>query len=120
MSKVLRSDPMLWERVKKELYESDKGGEPYTWSARKSQYSVQEYKRRGGRYITPKPKNNPLITWTKEEWDYLTPQSKRYLPRKVREELTPSEKRKETILKGDRLGEYVPYSKSVLEKMRKR
>ena len=120
MSKVIRSDPKLWEMVKDELYRSSRGGEPDTWSARKSQFAVQEYKRRGGEYLSPKPKTNPLIQWTKEDWGYITPKSKRYLPKSVREELTPSEKRKETMLKGDRLGEYVPYSKSVLEKMRKR
>jgi hypothetical protein len=120
MSKVIRTNPLLWNIVKDELYRSDKGGEPYTWSARKSQFAVKEYKKRGGEYINPKPKTNPLITWTKEDWDYITPNSKRYLPKKVRDKLTSNEKRIETILKGDNLGEYIPYSKTVLEKMRKR
>ena len=32
-----KTDPALWEKVKKEVTESDKGGKPGQWSARKAQ-----------------------------------------------------------------------------------
>ncbi|MFG5382106.1 hypothetical protein [Yoonia sp. R2-816] len=48
MSSATKTDPDLWEKVKEELMESDKGGEPGQWSACKAQLAVQEYKKRGG------------------------------------------------------------------------
>ena len=39
-SKVERSDPQLWERVKRDLTRSDKGGKPEQWSARRATRSV--------------------------------------------------------------------------------
>jgi hypothetical protein len=43
----------------------------------------------------------------------------RYLPLDVRKQLTPKEKRIENLIKGTRYGEKVPYTKSVLKKLRK-
>lgn len=43
-----KTDPELWARVKQEITESDKGGRPGVWSARKAQMAVQEYKKRAG------------------------------------------------------------------------
>lgn len=117
--KVIRTNEKLWEQVKQELYESDKGGLPYTWSARKSQFAVQEYKRRGGEYIGKKSKDNPLVIWTEQDWQYITPTSMRYLPKEIIERLSPAEKRRETLLKKDKIGEHVPYSTSVLRKFSK-
>ena len=37
------TDPELRERLKEEIMQSDKGGEPGHWSARKSQLLVREY-----------------------------------------------------------------------------
>jgi type 1 glutamine amidotransferase len=52
MGKVARKDdPALWERVKSEVTEGDKGGRAGQWSARKAQLATQEYKRRGGSYV---------------------------------------------------------------------
>ena len=42
--------PELRERIKEEIKESDKGGRPGQWSARKSQLLTREYERRGGGY----------------------------------------------------------------------
>ncbi len=55
MSSATKTDPDLWEKVKDELMESDKGGEPGQWSARKAQLAVQEYKKRGGDYADDGP-----------------------------------------------------------------
>ena len=43
-----RTDPELWETVKAEVTAGEKGGHAGQWSARKAQFAVQEYKRRGG------------------------------------------------------------------------
>jgi hypothetical protein len=96
-SKVERSDPRLWERVKRDLTRSDKGGKPDQWSARKAQLAVQEYKRRGGGYRGRKPKETSLEQWT-EEWGTKSGRrslesGERYLPRRAREELSDAEYR---------------------------
>lgn len=39
-----KTDPKLWERVKHAVTESDKGGKPGQWSARKAQMATAEYK----------------------------------------------------------------------------
>ena len=123
---AIRNDPELWEHVKRSI---KKGG----WSARKSQLAVALYKKKGGTYKGPKKSCNSLIKWTKEDWGYISKNNKskknksnkkskrkgRYLPKKVREMLTPYEKRKENRLKGNKIGQKIPYSKSVLKKIRK-
>ena len=38
-----KTDPALWEKVKKEVTESDKGGKPGQWSARKAQAATKAY-----------------------------------------------------------------------------
>ena len=97
-SKVERSDPQLWERVKRDLTRSDKGGKPEQWSARKAQLAVQEYKRRGGGYRGCKPKDTSLEQWTEEEWGTKSGRKslesgERYLPKRAREEFTDEEYR---------------------------
>jgi hypothetical protein len=59
-----RTDPALWERIKAEVLRGDRGGDPGRWSARKAQFAVQEYKRRGGGYVGPKRADNSLVRWT--------------------------------------------------------
>ena len=44
--KVIRSNPKLWESVKKKVTKGSKGGKPGQWSARKAQLAVAEYKKR--------------------------------------------------------------------------
>ncbi len=93
-----RTDPALWERVKREITNSDKGGEPGQWSARKAQLAVQAYKRRGGGYEGKKPDTH-LDEWTREDWGTRSGRrsrdtGERYLPRKARESLTAEEYRR--------------------------
>jgi len=115
-----RLNPLLWERVKREITNSDKGGEPGAWSARKAQLAVQEYKRRGGLYSGQKPKDNSLVRWTEQDWGYINPQMKkgRYLPRKVREVLPINVKISEQLKKVKGKGRNVPYGKELLDIMR--
>jgi hypothetical protein len=62
-----KSDPKLWDEVKRDVTEGDKGGEPGQWSARKAQMSVQEYKKRGGRYEGGDKEDTSLRQWTKAQ-----------------------------------------------------
>lgn len=49
------SDPALRERLKNEIRDVAKGGEPGTWSARKSQLLTLAYQKAGGGYIQRHP-----------------------------------------------------------------
>ncbi len=67
MSKTAtKTDPALWDRVKKEITAGEKGGDGGQWSARKAQMAVQEYKKRGGGYEGQKNSDNSLKQWTDE------------------------------------------------------
>jgi hypothetical protein len=94
-----RTDPELWERVKRSITRSDKGGGKGQWSARKAQLAVQEYKRRGGGYAGAKRDDNSLRQWTKEEWGTRSGRrsrdsGERYLPKQARKSLTTGEYRR--------------------------
>jgi hypothetical protein len=120
---AIKSNPKLWEEVKKKVLRGNKGGSPGKWSARKAQISVAEYKRLGGGYKGKKSPSNSLTKWSREKWDYVSPSGRktktgRYLPEKVRKMLSPSEKKRENRLKGSRRGKWVSYSPSVVKKMR--
>lgn len=116
-----KAQPRLWEAVKKRIKSGSKGGKGGTWSARKSQLAVAEYKRRGGRYIGRKSKCNRLSKWSGEKWGYVgKSKSGRYLPERVRRRLSPSEKRRENRLKRSKgRGRRAKYSKSVKAKMKR-
>ncbi len=55
------SDPAMRERLKNEIRAAAKGGEPGTWSARKSQLLTLAYQKAGGGYINrhPNSKKDP-------------------------------------------------------------
>jgi len=117
---TVRTDPRLWELVRQKWLRSESGGVAGKWNARKAMLAVQEYKRRGGRYVGPRAANNSLKKWEREQWGYIDGDATgRYLPAAVRAALTPAEKRREKRLKRGRPGEWVPYSASVNAKMRR-
>jgi hypothetical protein len=97
MSKTAeKTDPALWERVKKQVTASSKGGKPGQWSARKAQIAVQAYKAQGGGYKGKKTDDNHLQQWQDEDWGTRSGKKsgetgERYLPKKAREELTAAE-----------------------------
>jgi hypothetical protein len=95
-STAKKTDPKLWERVKREVTDGDKGGEPGQWSARKAQYAVQEYKKRGGGYEGKKTADNHLREWTREDWGTKSGKpsgetGERYLPKNARDSLSEDE-----------------------------
>ncbi|MGC1309622.1 MAG: hypothetical protein WA885_20560 [Phormidesmis sp.] len=103
MSSAKKTNPELWEKVKQEYMESDKGGDPGQWSARKAQLSVQAYKRRGGGYEEDgtRQEETDLHEWTAEDWgtksgDQSADTGERYLPQKVRMLLTEDEYQRST------------------------
>ena len=63
--------PDLRRKIKDELMESDKGGEPGEWSARKSQMLVQEYEKQGGGYKKDEKDDDAksLEKWTDNDWE---------------------------------------------------
>ena len=103
-SSAERSDPALWDRVKKEVTDGDKGGVPGEWSARKAQMAVQRYKAEGGGYKGRKAADNHLAQWTREDWgtksgDASKETGERYLPKQAREALSDEEYARTTAKK---------------------
>ena len=96
-----KTDPELWERVKDEVTQSDKGGRAGQWSARKAQIAVQRYKERGGGFEGDQKGDNSLKQWQEEDWGTKsgrksTETGERYLPKKAREALSDEEYRRTT------------------------
>ena len=85
-----KTNPKLWDTVKKKVTAADKGGKPGQWSARKAQLAVGEYKAEGGGYEGKKSADNHLSQWTHEEWGTKSGKEsgktgERYLPKAARE-----------------------------------
>jgi len=104
-----KTDPELWERVKHEIAQGDKGGRPGVWSARKAQMAVQAYKTRGGGFKGDKPDaDNHLKQWEKEDWGTQSGgeslrTGERYLPKRARESLSDEEHARTTEAKREGL-----------------
>ncbi|RVU14438.1 hypothetical protein [Methylobacterium oryzihabitans] len=99
-----KSDPKLWDKVKKKVTQSSKGGKPGQWSARKAQLATHDYKEAGGGYKGKKSDDNHLKQWTDEEWGTKSGREsgktgERYLPKKARESLSDEEYARSTAKK---------------------
>lgn len=93
MTSAKRTDPALWERIKKKVMKGSKGGKAGQWSARKAQIAVKLYKEAGGGYVGKKSKSNSLKKWTDQDWQYAgEPKKSRYLPKKAIKALSSKEK----------------------------
>jgi hypothetical protein len=91
-----KTDPALWDKVKTELTQGDRGGRPGQWSARKAQMALQAYKKQGGGYAGGKDADNHLKQWTDERWGTESgaksgETGERYLPERARRHLTTTE-----------------------------
>ncbi|MBE7212706.1 MAG: hypothetical protein INR65_16955 [Gluconacetobacter diazotrophicus] len=91
-----KTKPKLWDKVKEEVTEGDKGGRPGQWSARKAQLATQEYKKEGGGYEGKKDADNHLQQWQDEDWNTKSGEKsgetgERYLPKAARKELSGEE-----------------------------
>jgi len=103
-STAQRTDPALWEKVKRRVMRGDKGGDPGEWSARKAQLAVAEYKKEGGGYVGGRKADNSLARWTKEDWGTASGKpsgetGERYLPKAARKRLTKDEVARSTAKK---------------------
>ena len=99
-----KTDPKLWEKVKEEVTDGDKGGKPGQWSARKAQLAVNEYKHEGGGYKGEKDPHNHLVEWGEEDWGTKSGEEsgktgERYLPKEARDHLTKEEYARTTAKK---------------------
>ena len=99
-----KTDPQLWDKVKQDVTQGDKGGKPGQWSARKAQMATQEYKKEGGGYAGAKSADNHLTQWTKQEWGTKSgaesgATGERYLPKKAREHLSDADYQRTTAKK---------------------
>ena len=91
-----KTDPKLWDEVKKKVTDGSKGGKAGQWSARKAQMATQEYKKEGGGYAGDKGEDNHLAEWTREQWGTKSGEEsgktgERYLPKQARESLSDAE-----------------------------
>ncbi len=103
-STAQRTDPALWEKVKRRVMRGDKGGAAGEWSARKAQLAVADYRKAGGGYPGAKKPDNALATWTREEWGTASGKpsgetGERYLPKQARQRLTKEEVARTTAKK---------------------
>ena len=120
-----KKDPAKWARAKARA-KAKMGGKH---SARAMQLAVKYYKDAGGTYSGKKSSGNKLKKWSDQKWDYVSkgdkkkPKSKRgrYLPKSVRDSLSPSEKastnRKKRVANA-RSRRKAKYSKSIARKVR--
>lgn len=121
---MARTNEALWERSKAQA-KAKLGGKH---SARAMQLAGKIYKDKGGGYSGAKTKaQQSLSKWTREDWGTKSgkPSGKtgeRYLPKKAREALTPSEYAATTRAKreGTKQGkQFVPQPKRIAEKTAK-
>jgi hypothetical protein len=121
--------PELRDKIKDEVLQSDKGGEPGRWSARKAQIVAQEYEREGGGYKhAPSESQQHLQQWEDEHWttsDGQTARRKggtvRYLPEEAWHQLSDEQKRatNEKKRSGSRQGKQFVSNTSAAAKARK-
>ncbi|MEM7174654.1 MAG: hypothetical protein AAF443_01825 [Chlamydiota bacterium] len=123
MSVSKKLNQKLWEKIKKQVTASDKGGRAGQWSARKAQLATKLYKEAGGQYAGPKTKSNSLQKWTDQDWQYAgKPKKSRYLPKKAIEKLSAKEKKATNRAKvlGTKAGkQHVAQPKKVAKKVAK-
>jgi hypothetical protein len=124
------TDPTLRERLKNEIRAAAKGGEPGTWSARKSQLLTLAYQKSGGGYLQrhPNSKQKSLHSWTGQDWQTADEKparratgTARYLPAKAWEELTPAERKATNAKKqaGSKAGEHTVANTAAAKRARK-
>jgi hypothetical protein len=122
--------PELRRRLKDEIQQSDKGGKPGQWSARKSQLLVQEYEKQGGGYKQDRKDEaaRSLEEWSDQNWQTRSGEgpargdriTRRYLPEAVWNRLSEAEKREaeESKEAGAKAGEqYVSWTPAIKRAM---
>lgn len=98
--------PAMRTRIKNRIMAGTKGGKAGQWSARKAQMLTAAYEKAGGGYKGKKTaKQKSLKKWTGEKWQTSDGKpairktksgktvTKRYLPKKAWDKLTPAQKK---------------------------
>ncbi len=102
------SDPALRERLKADIRAGSKGGDPGTWSARKSQLLTLAYQKAGGGYLQahPNSKQRSLHQWSEQDWQTVdggparrAGGTSRYLPAAAWDALTPEQQKATNVKK---------------------
>lgn len=106
-----RKNEKLWKKAKSEVMKDGK-----RWDARKAQRAVKIYKNLGGTYIGKKNKNNSLVKWTDENWQYY---DSRYLPEYIGSKLSKAEIKKESDKKKKAGRKNAPWTEKVKKLYRK-
>jgi len=110
-----RLNPKLWEKAKKMALEKFNN----KFSARMFQYAGKIYRDLGGKYTKELSENQKsLKKWTSEDWNRDIPQG-RYLPKAIREQLTPDEYLRSSIAKMKGKTQYVKQPEDIVKKIRK-
>ena len=119
-----RTNPVLWEKSKKEAIDKMGG----VFSARAIQLAGKIYRDKGGGYTGEKTKDQKSLTkWTKEDWRTKSGKpsletGERYLPAKAIKALSGAEYGATTRLKREGMKEgkqYVKQPKTIIEKVKK-
>ena len=100
-SNMSYTKPAVRERLKRQIMAGSKGGKPGQWSARKAQLLATEYRKAGGGYRGGlKKTQRSLKKWTREKWTTRDKKpairkggTRRYLPAKAWNRLTPAQRR---------------------------
>jgi hypothetical protein len=127
------TEPELRRQLKEEILQSDKGGQPGQWSARKSQLLVKEYEKQGGGYKKSEKDAaaKSLAEWSEQDWQTETGEerardhgvTKRYLPKAVWEKLSDAQKqeaeriKEEASKKGQQHVEWTPAIKKAIDEV---
>lgn len=124
------TQPDLRRQIKDKIMQSEKGGKPGQWSARKSQLLVQEYEKQGGGYKHDQKDDaaKSLQDWGEQDWQTQNGdkasqdgKTKRYLPKEVWEKLSDEEKQEAERIKnnaskeGEQYGEWTPAIKKAMK-----
>lgn len=122
--------PELRDKIKRQVLEGDKGGNPGQWSARKAQIVAHEYEEQGGGYKKARTDTQKsLENWTAQKW--RTADSKqarrpggtaRYLPDEAWSRLSEGEKKSTNRKKkeGSRAGKQFVSNTSAAASARKK
>jgi len=122
-----KKNPLLWKKIVNEVKNSNKGGNPGQWSARKAQICVRLYKQRGGKYYGKKSVNNSLHLWTIQKWRTKSGKpslvtGERYLPEKAIKKLSDKEYKITSRIKRKSIKNNIQYSKqpkNIITKIKK-
>ena len=100
MSTAVKSNPKLWE-LSKEM--ACKEGGLCKHSARKMQWAVRYYKKKGGGYKGGKKDDTSLSLWSKQNWGTSSGKKsegkRRYLPNQTWKMMTPDQVRRANATK---------------------